>query len=911
MPTITFFTIFFSLLPSIILTFLYLIFFRAKRNHFIEAFIVLMVFESITFFLVTIQTWEFAGGTSYEVGGFDPNIGDSAFIWVFFNEFLFQFATTLQTFFIWIMLSFIAVLFGMLVLALKLALQDPLKMRFSNVIRGITKKEPVSDGFSSFRERVQNVNFQGIERQPMDPEVISKAWRESWRDYLIIGLVTLLPSIPIYLSAPETTAGFYFYNITIFLTWIYRFAYPASNRIAKGAGLTLGNRDIGSEMMRGVLGWFFRLNLLLSAYSIFTTAYPYIVGGDYAGLMIYYGKGIILAFPPIFLAILLFPMVEDFSIVLYKRTFDRLRGFKSTLSEISLGQRLKNLFSTVTSGGLVTGAYIGAVIAITMAYSYFTGTFTSHGNLALFPGGIVDSHVYHSIRDGANNAVFILPMLWILLLLLIPFGTMILLGIFGHLIGRRREGGEETYAVISGSIVAIATWFLLPGLDYILLVSPTSALWSGEFFLRLRPNIVIPGGEDFLIRLAYQFLFNLPVFITATLFIVYYFQFRRAWREYTGEESAPLLSITQRDVKDVIVMFFGGILVSALGVLMLSFVLHEGDVTFLINSLITEIGDPDGLEGVLRPIGHPWDLIFAGNWFLVYAEHNIVRTFLMLFVGPVFWSAVLWLVAAKFKTEDDKAIGAGSTIGLIILIGVTIWLTFRDNLAGHILLDPILMPYWTLAAHMGLRAIILIGLALLIFLLIVIARWLLGREIGGWWYPVVILLIALEYFVYDDQFLFIALIILPLIIALFYKALSRDPRAKEEDILLSYIRFSLMALAIAEVLSTALLLGGLTSIYYFYRTDELMLFWASILPHAVIEIPTFLFAAAASLRIARDLGSTISNEEWDEVPIKTKNLIGDERTWRAFLLIVFLLTIASLIEAFVTPLVIRLVLGFI
>jgi hypothetical protein len=909
MPTVTLFTIFFAFLPSIILTFLYLLFFRAKRNHFVEAFIVLMYVQVVSFFLMTIQSWEFVGGQSYDPPLFDPYIGDNTFIWVFFNEFLFQFANTFQTFFIWIMVSFVGVLFGMLVLALKLALQDPLKMRFSNVIRSITKKEPVSDGYSGFKERVQNITFQGVERQPMDPEVISKAWRESWKDYLIIGLATLLPSISIYATSPSEPAALYGYNIIIFLTWIYRFGYPASNRIAKGAGLTLGNRDIGSEMMRGVLGWFFRFNLILSVISIITSVNRFLAADNLFGLIAYYGTGIIYATPPIILAIILLPMSEDFSIVLYKRTFDRLRGIKSMIAET--GKSLRGIVGSITAGGLVTGAYIGAVVAITMVYSFFTGTFTPQGRLVLFPGGIVDADVFSKMAGGANNDVFSMPMLWITLLLMIPFVSMLLLGIFGHLFGRMKEGGEERYAIISGFIVATTTWVLLPGLDYIVAVSPTSAIWSGELFFRLRPNIIIGGEGNLLLRLAYQFIFNLPVFIAATLFIVYYFQFRRRWREHTGEESAPLLSITQRDVKDVVVMFFGGILVSALGVLLLSYVIPEADVINLIYALIGEIGDPDGLEGVLRPMAHPWDMFAAGNWFLVYAEHNIIRTFLMLFVGPVFWSAVLWLVAAKYKTEDDKAIATGSTIGLVILIALTVWVTFRDNLAGYLYFDAILMPYWTFAAYMGLRAFLFIGLALAVFLIIIIVRWLMGREIGGWWYPVVILMLALEYFIYDDQFIFIALIILPLIIALFYKAFSRDPRAKEEDILLSYIRFSMMSLAISEVLSTALLLGGITIINYFYGIQDLVFFLATILPHAVIEVPTFLFAAAASLRIARDLGSTVSNEEWDEVPRKTRKLVADERTWRAFLLIIFLLAIASLIEAFVTPLVIRLVLGFI
>ena len=88
----------------------------------------------------------------------------------------------------------------MVVLAVKLLLQDPAKMFFKNYIRRITKKEPESDGFANFRDRVNNVRFTGVEPQPLDPEVQSRAWRDAWKDYLIIGLATLIPSIGIYMG---------------------------------------------------------------------------------------------------------------------------------------------------------------------------------------------------------------------------------------------------------------------------------------------------------------------------------------------------------------------------------------------------------------------------------------------------------------------------------------------------------------------------------------------------------------------------------------------------------------------------------------------------------------------------------------------------------------------------------------
>jgi uncharacterized membrane protein SpoIIM required for sporulation len=139
---------------------------------------------------------------------------------------------------------------------------------------------------------------------------------------------------------------------------------------------------------------------------------------------------------------------------------------------------------------------------------------------------------------------------------------------------------------------------------------------------------------------------------------------------------------------------------------------------------------------------------------------------------------------------------------------------------------------------------------------------------------------------------------------LFYRS-----RVQNEDFLITYIKFGLMSIAIAEVLSTALTLGGLAIIEYSFGLD-IMVFLSRIVPHAIVEIPTFLVAAAASIRIARDLWPTIEREDWDSIPTETRSLLGDERTWRTYVLIVFFLAIAALIEAFVTPIIFHYVLGF-
>ena len=215
-------------------------------------------------------------------------------------------------------------------------------------------------------------------------------------------------------------------------------------------------------------------------------------------------------------------------------------------------------------------------------------------------------------------------------------------------------------------------------------------------------------------------------------------------------------------------------------------------------------------------------------------------------------------------------------------------------------------PRWGFAAQLGLRAIFVFGGMFLIFGLIAAVRSRGGKGTGAWWFPLFITIFAAEYFVYDDQFTVIALIVLPMLLAAAYKMVGRG---KGEDFIITFIKFSLMSLAIAEVLSTALTLGGIAIIEIQFFGISSLEFLARILPHAIVEIPTFLVAAGASIRIAKDLWPTIETEDWESVPSKTRALLGDERTWRTYLLIVFFLVIAALIEAFVTPIIFWMALG--
>lgn len=854
---------------------IYLTLFHDRRNHFIEAFIVLMLIKAITFFIYNI--WMQAPGIP---AGFNDSVDYSSLYWIIITNFIFHFGYTLQEFLTWIMVSFIAVLFGQVVLILKLALQDPLKLKFASLVGKKTGQGSVSDGYSGLRDRLNHVTFSDIETQPLDPKVVSKAWSESWKDYLIVGLATVVPSVGVY----QLTGSSYTVSVIIFLTWIYRFGYPASNRIAKGLGIRLGDRDIGSEMMRGVLGWFFRLNILLSLAFIGFEVWERMQAGTLPELGSFYLGGLILATPPILFALILLPMTEGFSQILYRRVFEGIRSARIKLSSISMRGTMLNLSSAIGTGVLATGAFLGAVMGVTLNFA-----FNYMGSFFVYPDQ-VDEKVQEITLGAINNNGFIPPTIWTLLMLVIPLGMMLLLGILGNYVRQRFKGGVESFAFYSALLVSVAVWFVLPGMDYAISTIPTPASVAGLLFFRLRPIIVIPTGPEYLVRLAYEFIVNVPIYISAALFVLYYFEFHKQWRRETGEAVGPLLTVHARDIWDSVGMFTMGIVGSVLGVLLLSRLIDLPILDWLVSSVIFEIGSPNGLEFVFMQL-------VGGPGFFLFVEHNVIRTLLMLVAGPVFWTLALWLVAVKGRTEGAIRVSWASLFATAMAALVAFVWTLLDAMAGKLHLG------WPFVADLGLRAVVVLGILFIATLAVHVFNLVVHKNSRGWWFPPLLMLFAIEYFIYDDQFALIALVALPLILTAFYRIGSNGkPEVKNEGFLITYLRISLMSLAIAEVLSTALWVAGVGTITWLVGLNVTR-YLAVTLTHGVIEIPAFLFAAAVSLRIARNLAPSIQARDWGSIRYKTWTLLTDLRLWRTYILVLFFLLIGALVEANISPIV--------
>ena len=120
---------------------------------------------------------------------------------------------------------------------------------------------------------------------------------------------------------------------------------------------------------------------------------------------------------------------------------------------------------------------------------------------------------------------------------------------------------------------------------------------------------------------------------------------------------------------------------------------------------------------------------------------------------------ILWFVTVQRKSPSEKRIGWLAVISTIITGAAAFIWTNLDLQAGVFVLPA--WP-WTYAAQLGLRAGILYGILFGLFLLIfAINRYGRGSA-GGWWLPPLMTFFAIEYFIYDDQFTIIALVILPM-----------------------------------------------------------------------------------------------------------------------------------------------------
>jgi hypothetical protein len=337
-------------------------------------------------------------------------------------------------------------------------------------------------------------------------------------------------------------------------------------------------------------------------------------------------------------------------------------------------------------------------------------------------------------------------------------------------------------------------------------------------------------------------------------------------------------------------MFAVGIVGSIFGVLLLSYFIDVFNVGAMIGSLVFEISSPNGLEYVFQQLT-------SGSLFILIAEHNMIRTLLMLVAGPVFWTLILWLIGVKGKDRGASIVSRASLLATFIAgIAAYSW-ALLDAMAGK------LNPAWPFVAELGLRAVIMLGVVFAVCCVVLLYNRIAHKDSRGWWFPPLLMLLAMEYFVYDDQFTLIALVILPLVLTAFYRlAYYGSPQVKNEAMLITYIRLSLMSVAVAEVLSTALWVAGMGTVNSLTGGSTAW-YLAATLPHGIVEIPAFLFAAAASLRIARDLAPTVQSREWQSLPSKTWILLKDMRLWRTYIVVLFFLLIGALIEANITPIV--------
>ena len=246
------------------------------------------------------------------------------------------------------------------------------------------------------------------------------------------------------------------------------------------------------------------LNILLSAYTIITQVIT-LFGTDLETALTilsnYYITGLIFVVPPIIFAVVMLPIIEDFAVVFYKKTFDALTQARSKIRALNMRQSLVNVISGAGTGFIAAIAFVGAVIATTMNYS---------NGIFLFPRQLGNS-VKIAITTAPNFSAMVSPLIWTLMMLGIPLAFMLLVGIFSHLVRRRIGGGIETFAFFAGVTISMVVYMIVTGMDYVLGAFPCSVNYSGEIFNRLVPYPELPKETDFVWRLASQFVINLAL----------------------------------------------------------------------------------------------------------------------------------------------------------------------------------------------------------------------------------------------------------------------------------------------------------------------------------------------------------------------------------------------------------------
>ncbi len=796
-------TLLWDLLPFISLAILYGLLFRKQRNRYVEAFLLIMVIDVILKDLLYFISPNFIfrgsnGNPDY------PDSGNSlsTLWWLFVINFMYQFNTAMQEFWYWIMISFFSAIFGILLIFLRITLIMPLQTFGKNILNRIRRRPLEKLEYPKMRDRFRNLSVDTGSESPYDPEVVEKTFSESWRDYLIIGLVTLLPTALFGYNLITSGTNIYVLNALIFAIFIYRFGYPAANRLAKGANVRVGSRNIGEEMMKGTTGIFFKFNITITILSAIII--PFISGAVGTGYFINLMFAVLDFVRPILFAIILLPLIEPYS----KKFFEKLLKFSMN-------------FKTYVRGAFSIGAIKSLIVAFIAGTATFLIAFVTMASLTLT---LTSAHILIPDNTFMNNLVNALKTpdffmshlpqyIWVVGIVFILLVLKLLLGVIGYKFSDIFKVRKEILALLTGLSTMAGLMILTPDIDFFLTTYWSLINYMGTTFQYVRITIELaPKGPEYMVsRMLMAIIVDGSIWTFTALFIMYYLYYRKQWAIQTGKIESAFLNLTRKEVYTILKVALFAVIVTALFVIPMSY-LSIAETNTLINWILYEIAMPEGLEALL--MFSPFVIIF---------EHNSIRSLLMIFIGPVMWATIfqMYLMYSKKNPEVSNN---------------------RRNI-----------------------------------------MWFIGT----------IIILILEYFAYDDQFTYLALFVVPIMPAAY------DSLVKKKDFLIQFVKYSLWALPAVEVMSTMFWITGKFVIRSL--AGELFQSILYIVPHGIIELPAFFFAAAAGKKLADKVSPYIDSEDYAAFIEHTKEEVKDPTVWRSYFMVLILFIISALIEAYLRP----------
>jgi len=180
------------------------------------------------------------------------------------------------------------------------------------------------------------------------------------------------------------------------------------------------------------------------------------------------------------------------------------------------------------------------------------------------------------------------------------------------------------------------------------------------------------------------------------------------------------------------------------------------------------------------------------------------------------------------------------------------------------------------------------------------------------WYILGVVVLALEAIILVDRFTYIAIIVIPLVLAALYRWIYRAfKRAPPKTMFrTTFLKISFYSLILSEIYSTAIAIADRymfpiqppTPSFYSGGSLGLLSYLLILIPHGLIEIPAAMLAALIGLYIARRMTAALDEDEknLDRFIDEGNKLVFSRQVWYPILFVTIFFAVAAVIEIYIT-----------